>query len=91
MHKMLWIAIGGLVGAVIGMFRSGADTKAQKWSFVAFGLAAAIFLTPLAARWFSLSDVYETGGAGFIIGMFWIAILDRLKQAVKDGKAPEVK
>lgn len=91
MHKMLWVAIAGLVGAIIGMFRSKADTLTQRASFVLFGFAAAIFLTPLAARWFGLGDIYEVGGAGFIIGMFWIAILDRVKQAMTDGKLPEVK
>ena len=91
MHKMLWIAAAGLCGALMGMLRSKADTLTQRVSFVLFGFSAAFFLTPLAARWFHLSDVYEIGGAGFIIGMFWIAILDRLKQAIQDGKAPEVK
>ncbi|QHJ80200.1 MAG: hypothetical protein [Bacteriophage sp.] len=90
MHKMLWVAFGGLVGAIIGMIRSGADTKRQKWSFVAFGLAASIFLTPLAARLLHLTDIYEVGGAGFIIGMFWIAVLDKVKQAITEGKKPEV-
>lgn len=91
MHKMLWVAIGGLVGAIIGMFRSDASTTAQRWSFVFAGFAASIFLTPLAARWFGLGDMYEAGGAGFIIGMFWIAVLNKIKQAVTEGKAPEVK
>lgn len=91
MHKMLWVGIACLCGSIVGMFRSKANTAAQRLSFVSFGFTAAFFLTPLAERWFNLQGAYEAGGAGFIIGMFWIAILDRLKQAIQDGKAPEVK
>lgn len=91
MHKMLWVAIAGLCGAIIGIFRSGADTKAKRAALLFTGLCSAIFLSPLAERYFNLKDSYEVAGAGFLIGVFCIAILDRVQQAIKDAKAPEVK